>query len=150
MCGCFLCTPYWGPGPQLRHVPWLGINRWPFGLQAGIQSTEPHQPEQIISFLGVYLFILERGEGRERGRDTSMCERYIVQIGCLSHAPNWGPGLQPRHIPWPGIEPVTFGFIGCQSTEPHQPGPNYKLLEVRDYILFVFVSIWAPRPVPCT
>ena len=21
MCGCLLCTPYWGPGPQPRHVP---------------------------------------------------------------------------------------------------------------------------------
>ena len=21
MCGCFLCTPYWGPGLQPRHVP---------------------------------------------------------------------------------------------------------------------------------
>ena len=21
MCGCFLHSPYWGPGPQPRHVP---------------------------------------------------------------------------------------------------------------------------------
>ena len=21
MCGCLLLTPYWGPGPQIRHVP---------------------------------------------------------------------------------------------------------------------------------
>ena len=46
----------------------------------------------------IYLF-LERGEGKERGRESS--------IGCLSHAPNWGPGLQPRHVPWPGINPTT-------------------------------------------
>ena len=25
MCGCLLCTSYWGPGPQPRHVPWPGI-----------------------------------------------------------------------------------------------------------------------------
>ena len=25
MCGCLSCTPYRGPGLQLRHVPWLGI-----------------------------------------------------------------------------------------------------------------------------
>ena len=36
-----------------------------------------------------YLF-LERGEGRKRQRETSM--------GCLSHAPKWGPSLQPRHV----------------------------------------------------
>ena len=25
MCVCLSCTPYWGPGLQLRHGPWLGI-----------------------------------------------------------------------------------------------------------------------------
>ena len=46
----------------------------------------------IISFFKdvIYLF-LERGERRERGRETSVC-------GCLSSAPNWGPGLQPKHV----------------------------------------------------
>ena len=40
----------------------------------------------------IYLF-LERGEGREkRGRETSA---YV----CLSCAPNWEPGPQPRHMP---------------------------------------------------
>ena len=33
--------------------------------------------------------------------------------GCLSHAPHReGPGLQPRHVPWLGIEPMTLWFIG--------------------------------------
>ena len=27
--------------------------------------------------------------------------------GCLSCAPYWGPGLQPRHVPCLGIESVT-------------------------------------------
>ena len=44
MCGCLSSAPYWGPGPQPRHMPWLGINWQPFGLQSGTQSTEPHQP----------------------------------------------------------------------------------------------------------
>ena len=44
-------------------------------------------------FIDIYL-ILERGEGKEkeRERNTSMC-------GCLSCAPYWGCGLQPRHVP---------------------------------------------------
>ena len=29
-----------------------------------------------------------------------------------SHAPYWGPGLQPRHVPWLGIEPATPWFAG--------------------------------------
>ena len=39
----------------------------------------------------IYLF-LERGEGRKKEREISMC-------GCLSCGPHWGPGLQPRHVP---------------------------------------------------
>ena len=44
----------------------------------------------------------------KRGRETSMCD-------CLSCAPYWGPGPQPRHVPWLGIEPVTLGFSGWCS-----------------------------------
>ena len=55
----------------------------------------------------IYLF-LERGEGRERGRETLMC-------GCLSHTPNWGLGQQPRHVPWLGIQVVTLWFAGQHS-----------------------------------
>ena len=45
---------------------------------------------------------LERGEGKERGRETLMCD-------CLSHLlppPHWGPGPKPRSVPWWGIEPA--------------------------------------------
>ena len=52
----------------------------------------------------IYLF-LGRGEGRERGRETSMC-------ACLLCAPYWGSGLPPRHVPWLGIKPVTLWFAG--------------------------------------
>ena len=34
---------------------------------------------------------------------------------CLSFAPYWGPGPQPRHVPWLGIEPVTLWFPGQHS-----------------------------------
>ena len=53
----------------------------------------------IYSFLKNVLFIYFYREGkgvRKRGRETSMC-------GCLSRAPYWGPGLQPRHVPLLGI-----------------------------------------------
>ena len=35
--------------------------------------------------------------------------------GCLSRVPTWGPGPQPRHVPWLGIEPATLVFTGQQS-----------------------------------
>ena len=44
--------------------------------------------------MGAFLFLKkdylfsERGEGRERGRETS-----------ISHAPNWGPGRNPGMCP---------------------------------------------------
>ena len=42
---------------------------------------------------------------RKRGAETSLC-------GCLSCVPYWGPGLQPRHMSWLGIEPMTLWFTG--------------------------------------
>ena len=44
--------------------------------------------------------------------------------GCLSCVPHWGPGLQPRHVPWLGIELATFWFTGLRSvhcTTPARP-----------------------------
>ena len=46
-------------------------------------------------------------EGREKERERNVCV-----CGCLSCAPYWGPGLQPRHVPRLGIEPVTLWFTG--------------------------------------
>ena len=66
------------------------------------------------------------GEKYQCMRDTS--------IGCLSHAPNWGPGLQPRHVPWLGIKPATFWFAGWCSIHWATPTRAWRLL--RNYILF--------------
>ena len=62
-----------------------------------------------ILFLKKILFIYrQRGKEGERGRETSMC-------GCLSGTPYWGPGLQPRHVPWLGIKVVTLWFADWHS-----------------------------------
>ena len=56
----------------------------------------------MMSFFFKILFIFqEREREGERGRETSTC-------GCLLHIPHWGPGPQPRHVPWLGIEPETL------------------------------------------
>ena len=68
----------------------------------------------LFQFFLKILFIF-RERGRERGRETSMC--------FLSRTPYWGPGPQPRRVPWLGISWQPFGSQGgTQSTEPHQPG----------------------------
>ena len=62
---------------------------------------------EVVFHCGLFLkkyflnLFLERG----RERETSMC-------GYLTHAPYWGPGPQPRHVPWLGIEPETLWFTG--------------------------------------
>ena len=80
---------------------------------------------------------------RKRGRETSVC-------GCLLHTPCWGPGLQPRHVPWPGIKPETLWFEGRHSIHWATPAradlefqsnylTSYSLFQ---YILKIFVNIW--------
>ena len=41
--------------------------------------------------------------------------------GCLSHIPNWRPGLQPRHVLWLGIEPMTLWFTARCSVHWAMP-----------------------------
>ena len=54
-----------------------------------------------------------RREGEREG-EKHPCARCVreTSIGCLSDAPNQGPGPQPRHVPWLGIEPATFRCTG--------------------------------------
>ena len=59
----------------------------------------------------IYLF-LERGEGRE---EKHRCGD--ISISCLLHAPSWGPGLQPR--------PVPFRFAGRHSVHQATPARAY-------------------------
>ena len=51
MCGCLSCTPYWGPDPQPRHVPWLGtepVTLWFTSLRSIHRATPGRAP--VISF----------------------------------------------------------------------------------------------------
>ena len=81
----------------------------------------------FLNYLFFYLF-LNKGEGREKGRKTSMC-------GCLSCAPYWRPDLQTRHMTWLGIEPVTLCFSGLHSIHWATPA--------RELVLFLIkVQIW--------
>ena len=84
---------------------------WRYSLFSSLSSP-------LFFFLRFYWFIFRKGKrGRKRGKKTLMC-------GWFSCTPCWGPGLQPRHVPWLGIEPATLWSTGTggQSTEPHQPG----------------------------
>ena len=62
---------------------------------------------QIRFFVLIFYLFTFRARGREGERqgEKQQCVR-ATSIHCLSHAPYWGPGLQPRHVPWPGINPA--------------------------------------------
>ena len=92
----------------------------------------------------VFLYILknilfnfifrERGREGEREGEKHQCVRES-SIGCLSYTPNWGPGLQPGHVPLQEIKPVTgkatICIVGTQSTEPHLPGQKSEFLKAQ-------------------
>ena len=40
---------------------------------------------------------------------------YFKMCGCLSHAPSWEPGPQPKQVPWLGIKLATLWFAGWRS-----------------------------------
>ena len=74
------------------------------------------QPLVLWRQLRILYLFLERGEERERN----------INVGLPLTRHNWGPGLQPRQVPWVGIQPTTLRVHRpmLQSTEPHQPGLN--------------------------
>ena len=103
--------------------------------------------------LRLYLFIYfytEGKGGRKRGRETCTC-------GCLSHTHYWGPGPQPRHVLWLGIEPATLWFTGQGSIHWATPAraasflsllQRYSLIFGIDALVFFmscFISRWAKQ-----
>ena len=76
--------------------------------------TFPAAFPNVNIFLRFYLFIFrKRGREGEKEGEKHWCVRKTVR--CLSYAHKRGPGLQPRHVPWPGIEPATFQLAGWRS-----------------------------------
>ena len=120
------CLAYWQVGPcasgqRLGHhegpqSPWGVYNSWTLQWHVmWVFLTAPHVGSLKwwpVSLMGekwtklsffkkdfIYLF-LEKGEGRQKGKETSMWERNI----------DWLPLTCPQPGTWPvpGIEPVTF------------------------------------------
>ena len=94
-----------------------------------------------VSFFIKILFIFREreregekdGEKHRYARDTSM--------GCLSHAPNLGPGLQPQHVAWLGIKPVTFWFTGQYSICWATPARDNVFLVRNECVLISFLKL---------
>ena len=75
----------------------------------------------FIYLKSLFIYFREKGREGEREGKKHQCARE-TSIGCLSHTPSQGPGPQPRHVPWPGIEPATFWFPGWHPAHWATPG----------------------------
>ena len=63
--------------------------------------------------------------------------------GCLLLAPYWGPGLQPKHVPWLGIKPVTLCFAIWHSIHWATPSrANHLNLTYFSPGLILFGGYW--------
>ena len=81
----------------------------------------------FFKMLFIYFF-RERGREGEREAEKHQCVRETLN-GSLLHTSNWGLGPQPRHVPWPRMEPVTFWIAGnAQPTELNSQGYHAVLI----------------------
>ena len=91
-------------------------------------------------FKGFYFCLRERGREGERERQKHLCAKETL-ISCLSSAPHWGPGLQRRHVPWPGnwtCDPKVTGWLTCNPMSLTSQGSTF-LLYLRCFIFFSLV-----------
>ena len=65
-----------------------------------------------LPFLFFFFFSFEGWAGRKRNIDVRE-KHWLVDFHMC---PKWGLNLQPTHVSWPGIEPVTFWFMGWCPT----------------------------------
>ena len=101
------------PSFPASHSLWLRAPP-PFSHPSSIHRNA--DPKYLFAIYWIFLLktlFLERGEGGRKG-EKHRCVRE-TSADCLLHTPSWWSSLQPRHVPWPGIEPVTFHFIGWRS-----------------------------------
>ena len=73
--------------------------------------------------------ILEREEGIERKRERDISVRKKCQWVASHTLSYWGLNSQPRHVPWPGIEPPTFWLWNNAPTNwATWPGLTFLIL----------------------
>ena len=92
----------------------------------------------------------ERGKGREGERKRTIDVREKRGSVASHTCPDWEPNLQPRYVPWPGIEPAALQFMGWCSIQLSHNGQggnvnfkkNYTLTKKCMNVLFIRKSCW--------
>ena len=102
----------------------------------------------ILFLKKMYLFIFrEKGREGERQGEISVWERNINWL-LLATCPNWGPGPQLMHVPWPGIELAIFHFAGWHPIHwatpvrvyPASWCPNSNLLLLKSMLFICSIT----------
>ena len=119
-----LMPPYWGLGPQPRHMPWLGIEPVTLWFAGGHWTTEPHQPGPYAYFSHIILVALwqqwKQGKVWDSASETmalgpvlvsklfTICNKISVEIDnkCLET-------LKPLKVIWHccNIQPGVFMYL---------------------------------------
>ena len=105
-----VCLPPWAVGPALCGRAAFLLIVFPVTVTKEVLSK--YLLSVVLFFLRFFkkdfIYFFRKRKGQEKRRETLMC-------GCLLYTPYWGPGPQPRHVPWLGIEPATLWFTGLHS-----------------------------------
>ena len=74
----------------------------------------------------LFIYFLERGEGREKEKERNINVREIHQSVASHTCPAGGPSCDPGRWPDWELNWQPFGSqAGAQSSEPYQPGLKY-------------------------
>ena len=85
--------------------------------------------------------------GRERGRESGGCkrEKYWCEretvIGCDQNGPDQELKPQPRCVPWLGIEPATFLYVGPCSNQPSHSSRTLSVSFINYFNLYANTGI---------
>ena len=84
---------------------------------------DPHPSLDSYLLICILFIFQEEKGGKKRGGETSMC----LFLWCAP-PPQWGHGLQPRWVPWLGIELATLWFVGQHWIHWATPARAYLLI----------------------
>ena len=100
----------------------------------------------FFSYFVLFIFREKEGKGKQlslrEGEKQRLPEIHWSLIGYLSHTPNWGPGPQPRHVPWLGIELATLWFTGWRSIHWATPAREVFFMT---FVIAAYSLFWSAK-----
>ena len=66
-------------------------------------------------------------------------------IGCLLHAPCWGTGPKPSHVPWLGIKLGTLCLTDLHSIHWTTPARAVEIVLNLKKLIYIIKLFWSPN-----